>query len=117
MLEPLFWMMVGHAVGDFGLQSDWMAKHKNRRVHEDNVHSRKPELIWAHVMSSHCLIHAGAVGLATGSVLLAVMEFVAHFIIDVCKCEGYIGFHTDQFLHIGCKLAWWGLLVTGMVSV
>ena len=113
MLETLFWLLVGHAVGDFGLQSGWMARHKSRHVREANSFSRKPELIWIEVLSSHCLIHAGAVTLATGSLLLGLLEFVAHWIIDYGKCEDWYGFHTDQALHIVSKFVWLGLLALG----
>ncbi len=113
MLEPLFWLLVGHAVGDFGLQSDWMARYKNRHMQGQSVFSAKPELIWLEVLSAHCLIHAGAVALATGSVLLGLLEFVAHWLIDFCKCEDYFGFHTDQCLHIACKILWFVMLTQG----
>ncbi len=115
MLDILFWLLVGHAVGDFGLQSDWMARYKNRHLQGETVISRKPELIWIEVLSAHSLIHAGAVALATGSIVLGIFEFIAHWIIDFCKCEDYFGFHTDQALHILCKLTWFILLTQGWV--
>ncbi len=113
MLDVLFWLFVGHAVGDFGLQSDWMARYKNRHLQGASVFSSKPEWIWLEVLSAHCFIHAGAVALATGSIALGLLEFIAHWIIDYCKCEDWIGFHTDQFLHIACKLLWFMLLGLG----
>ncbi|MGJ8669651.1 MAG: DUF3307 domain-containing protein [Oceanococcus sp.] len=115
MLETLFWLLVGHAVGDFGLQSDWMAKHKNRHVQEASALSSKPGLIWIEVLAAHSLIHAGAVALATGSILLGVLEFIAHWIIDYGKCEDWFGFHTDQGLHILSKFIWLGILALGWV--
>lgn len=115
MFEILFGLFVGHAMGDFGLQSDWMARHKNRHVKENNVRSARRELIWVQVMSSHCLIHAGAVALVTGSVVLGVFEFIAHWIIDFCKCEDWFGFHTDQILHMLCKVIWVLLLASGWI--
>ena len=54
----------------------------------------------------HLLYHAGAVALATGSVALGACEFVAHWLIDVAKCVGLTGIHTDQCMHIACKLLW-----------
>lgn len=114
MLETLFWLLVGHAVGDFGLQSDWMAIHKNRHyAREAKQNSRKPELIWIEVLSCHCLIHAGAVALATGSVFLGLCEFITHWIIDYCKNDHLFGFHTDQALHILSKFVWLGFIAMG----
>lgn len=115
MLEVLFWLLVAHAVGDFALQSDWMARHKSRHTRETSVLSDRPEWIWVHVLSAHAMIHGGAVALATGSIVLGLLEFVAHWIIDFCKGEKIFGFHTDQALHLSCKLAWWLLLLAGVV--
>lgn len=113
MLETLFWLIVGHAVADFGLQSDWMAVHKSRHVRDTSAFSTRPELVWVEVLSFHCVIHAGAVALATGSVLLGILEFVAHWIIDYAKCEDAFGFHTDQALHVASKFVWLFLLYQG----
>ena len=113
MLETLFWLLAGHAVGDFGLQSDWMVKHKNRHVKLASAFSSRPEWVWIEVLSAHSLIHAGAVALATGSVLLGVLEFIAHWIIDFGKGENWFGFHTDQGLHILSKFVWLAFLALG----
>ncbi|MEN8720490.1 MAG: DUF3307 domain-containing protein [Oceanococcaceae bacterium] len=110
MFEVAFWLLVGHAVGDFALQSDWMAIYKSRHNKDVKVLSNAPGLIWIHVLGSHCSVHAGAVALATGSIVLGILEFIAHFAIDFCKSEGWFGFHTDQFLHLGCKALWLVLL-------
>lgn len=116
MLETLFWLLVGHALGDFGLQSDWMAKNKNRHAQQlPNDFSRRPQLIWLEVLSAHSLIHAGAVALATGSLLLGFLEFCAHWMIDFGKGENWFGFHTDQALHILSKFVWLGLLALGWI--
>lgn len=110
MLEVAFWLLVGHAMGDFGLQSDWMARFKSRHNADSRIPSKRPDLIWIHVLGSHCMIHGGAVALATGSVTLGIMEMVAHFTIDYGKSEGWYGFHADQCLHLACKGLWLGLL-------
>lgn len=107
MFVMLFWLLVGHAVADYPLQSDWMAKAKNRHNPLAYIPAgQTPQCIWPWVLSAHAATHAGAVALATGSVHLGVAEFVAHFIIDVLKCENVTGIHTDQLLHVACKIAW-----------
>lgn len=100
-----FWMLVGHALGDFALQSDWMVQNKNPRKYKKKAPDRR-DLIWLHVLTAHALIHGGAVALATGSALLGVAETVAHWLIDYGKCNRHYGFHVDQFLHLGCKVVW-----------
>lgn len=100
-----FWMLVGHALGDFALQSDWMVQNKNPRKNKRKTADRG-DLIWVHVLGAHAFIHGGAVALATGSVVLGAAETVAHWCIDYGKCNQYYGFHVDQFLHLGCKVLW-----------
>jgi hypothetical protein len=46
----------------------------------------------------------------------ALAETVVHWLIDLGKCEKWYGIHTDQALHVACKLLWWGL-IAGQVVV
>jgi len=109
MFGALAWMLIGHAVADYPLQGDWIAKAKNHTL------SLVPgEVIWPGVLACHAAIHAGAVMLATGSWLLASFEFVAHAVIDYTKCAGRLTYNQDQALHVLCKLAWFGLLLVGV---
>jgi len=94
-----FWLLVGHAVSEFALQSDAMAKGKN-------FNSEPGPVPWYYWMASHSLIHAGAVTLITGSIFLGIMELVLHFAADCAKCAGYTSIHVDQFFHVICKLCW-----------
>lgn len=104
--EVMFWLLLGHALGDFALQSDWMVRSKSPSAVQPSSSSKRPGLIWIHVLSAHALIHGGAVALITGSVWLGLAEFVAHWWIDYGKSNRLYGFHTDQFLHLGFKLLW-----------
>jgi hypothetical protein len=90
-------LIFSHYLGDFGLQSDWMAKNK--------VDGE----FWAHVMVAHCSIQALGVLLITKNPILAGAEFVAHFAIDHSKCRGWLTFTQDQLLHIVCRCIWWVL--------
>jgi hypothetical protein len=51
-------------------------------------------------------MHGAFVSLATGSILLGILETMAHAIIDFGKCEGYYHIVTDQILHVECKVLW-----------
>ena len=99
-------MVAGHAFGDFPLQGDTMAEGKNRH-NDPALHG----VNWWYWMGAHAIVHGGIVGLITGSTLLGLAEAVAHFLIDYGKCEDWYGIHTDQLLHLGCKLVWALLLV------
>lgn len=105
LIAVFFWMLVGHGLGDFALQGDWMVKNKNPKRHRRATGERR-DLMWIHVLSAHALIHGGAVALATGMVWLGIAETIAHWLIDYGKSNRLYGFHVDQFLHIGCKLVW-----------
>jgi hypothetical protein len=88
-----------HYLCDFALQSEFMAKGKNRFKPLAHTH-------WFHPMMAHCAVHGGSVYLLTGSVGLGLLETVAHFAIDYSKCGGRFGEHVDQALHIACKVLW-----------
>jgi hypothetical protein len=98
-MPMLLAMLVWHAIADYPLQGDFLAKAKNR-------FAPIPGVPWAQALGAHALIHAGGVWLITGSLWLALAEFVLHAFIDYSKCYGSIGFNTDQSLHVGCKVAW-----------
>lgn len=95
-----FWLLVAHALCDFPLQNDYLARAKN-------AWGGAPE--WPFALGAHALIQGGGVALVTGSVGLGVAESVAHAVIDNLKCAGRISYGTDQALHVACKLLWLGL--------
>lgn len=97
MTTTLVLLLFAHALADYPLQGDFLARAKSRRSPIESVD-------WWVAMAAHCAIHAGSVLLITGSLACAAFEFVAHFFIDHFKCEGVLSFRMDQMLHVGCKL-------------
>ena len=95
----LIYLILGHFVADITFQSDFMAKFKHR------INSI-PQIPWYYVMTGHCATHAMCVALLIGNIFLGLAEFIAHFIIDTVKCEGYTNIHVDQFLHLFCKIVY-----------
>lgn len=107
-LLNLFILLFLHALADFTLQTDVMAKGKNRRSeiknyeHWVNVLGRDPKRFkkcWGYWLTAHALIHGGVIGLVFGNWYIALFEVVMHWIIDFCKCEEILNPHQDQFLH------------------
>lgn len=96
----LLLLIAGHLIADYPLQGDAIAVGKNRTI--DPARFGVP---WYYWMVSHAATHGMAVGLATGSVWLGLMETIAHFAIDAGKCEKLYGLHADQILHLACKIA------------
>ncbi len=100
-----FQLLIGHALADFVLQSDTMARAKNR--HSDFATNAGPNFpSWQYWIGAHALVHGGSVYLFTGSAILGLIEVVLHSAIDCAKCEHWIGFHQDQALHVICKVAY-----------
>lgn len=107
---PDFWviffaLVCGHAVADFALQGEYIALHKSRHYRPSDGKKREPGE-WIYVLSAHSLIHAAAVWLITGSVVLALIELVLHWLTDFAKCEGWTNLHADQAIHVGSKAAY-----------
>jgi hypothetical protein len=102
-------LLMGHALADFALQSDSMARGKNR--------NRKPDMsvvppgqtftpTWPYWLTAHALIHGMVVWLITGNIYLGMGETVGHWTIDFMKCENMLTVHEDQGFHIMQKLVW-----------
>jgi hypothetical protein len=113
-LVTFLWLCFGHCIADYGLQSNFMAIAKSR-------HTDLGKQYWKTVLSAHSATHAGSVGLVLHTLcglswsavtLFGVAEFIVHFAIDFGKCEEWFSFHTDQGLHILCKLLWVIILFT-----
>ena len=82
-----------------------MGYGKNRN---DEIHNKEHSLfpVWWYWLTAHALVHGGAVYLVTNSLVFGIIETVIHWITDYAKCEGWIGMHQDQGIHIGCKLGY-----------
>ena len=100
-LQIFFALLIAHALFDYPLQGDFLSKNKNRH-YKDEINNVKG--LWIHCLTSHSILHAGSIWLITGSFIIGIMEFVLHWIIDFLKCEGITNFHTDQFLHVLCRI-------------
>jgi hypothetical protein len=108
-VDVLWWLVVGHFVADFPLQSDFIAREKNpwQPIDPSRVPpGQKPTIFWPWVLTAHAVVHGGAVTLATGSALLGLVETVCHWFIDLAKCANLTSLHIDQSLHLACKVAW-----------
>lgn len=103
-MEILALLLVGHALADYPLQGDFLAKAKNRA-------NPIPGVPWYHGLLPHAAIHGGFVGVITGSLSLGVAEFVVHCLIDDAKCMGRISYNTDQALHVACKVLWVAIII------
>lgn len=92
----MIWLIFAHFIGDFALQSSWMAQNKRR--------------LW-YVMLAHCIIWAGVVSIAlvyTGRYADWKVGLLVggHFAIDSWKAirhdsaETWWQIYPDQALHL-----------------
>ncbi|MES2661045.1 MAG: DUF3307 domain-containing protein [Verrucomicrobiota bacterium] len=102
--------LVMHALADFPLQGDYIAKQKARRQADSNS-------VWIIALTAHCIIHAGGVWLVSGSLALGCVEFVLHAMIDIGKGEEKFGLVADQTMHVACKLAYVLLFALGWLHL
>lgn len=98
-IEVFLLLLVAHALADYPLQGDFLARAKNRSA-------AIPGVPWYQALGAHAAIHGGFVGIITGLWWVGVLEAAAHAFIDDRKCRGSISFNVDQYLHIGCKVLW-----------
>ena len=114
----LFAFAIGHFLGDYPLQGDFIAIRKNHRLAAEDAGlpgMPMPRGVWFHCLTAHSAIHGGLVWLITGIPFLALVEFVLHWLIDFAKSEGWTNFHVDQGLHFLCKAVYIILLVNGLL--
>lgn len=104
-----FAFAIAHAVADYPLQGDYLARTKCR----DQAGNRNE---WFIALSAHSLVQAGGVWMVSGSPILGLAEFCLHWLIDLGKGEGKFGYVADQMLHLVCKLGYVILLVFGILS-
>lgn len=95
-MTTFFLLLVGHALADFPLQGDYLARAKD--------HTKPlPGTPWAIALLAHALIHAGAVYVVTQSMRCALAELVSHAVIDWLKCNGDVCYVGDQAAHVTMK--------------
>jgi hypothetical protein len=97
-------LLLAHALADYPLQGDFLSKAKNRLA-------PIPGVPWYQALGAHALIQGGFVAIITGIPALGLAEFAIHWITDDAKCAGRISFNTDQAIHVGCKIAWWAIVI------
>ena len=101
-MNRLFAMIGAHALADYPLQGDFLAKAKNRAM-------PIPGVPWWQALGAHAIIHGAAVAAITKSPALGIAETVVHAITDDLKCNGRLSYNQDQAIHLACKVLWFVL--------
>ncbi len=115
MFELFFKLMIAHALADFSLQGDAMAKFKNRHKKPDNIPpGQKLMPCWGYWLTAHALISGGAVYAVTGNLTCGIAETVFHWLIDFAKCENWTNPNSDQALHLVCRVGYLLFITRGL---
>ena len=100
MIEKFILLIIGHALCDYALQTEAMAKFKSYKVSTKDMPGMPN---WVYWLTAHSLIHGGMIYIITGSMFFCIFEIIVHWFIDLSKCGNKINAHVDQTLHILCK--------------
>ena len=112
----LFALVIGHMLGDFPLQGQFLALGKVRSYWTTAKAPPAGRGMWLYCLTAHSLIQAGIVWCITDHVGLALAELVLHWITDHGKGEGRIGFAIDQAAHLLAKVVFAVLFYLGWVG-
>lgn len=100
-IEILFILLFLHFLADFSLQSEAMAKGKNRHFKPEYVpEGQKYKITWFYWLIAHAFIQGGLIFIFFPIVWIALIEVVFHFLLDFFKCDNITNPHIDQGLHI-----------------
>ncbi|MEW6626546.1 MAG: DUF3307 domain-containing protein [Pseudomonadota bacterium] len=92
-------LLAGHALADYPLQGDFLARAKNRTA-------PIPGVPWQQALGAHVVIHGALVAFITGIWWLFFAEALIHWLTDDAKCRGKLTFNQDQAIHLACKAVW-----------
>lgn len=85
MAETIFLLIVCHLIGDYCLQTDFLARTKGQN--------------WYHLLA-HCALYVVPFYVVFGWCWQLGVVFVSHMIVDVLKARYYkISYHLDQTIH------------------
>jgi hypothetical protein len=99
LFDMLILLVLGHFFVDFTLQSDTVARFKNK-INQGDMKA----VPWWYWMLSHASMSALMVYLITGNIICTLIEVITHFLIDTGKCLGYYKIHADQALHLVTRI-------------
>lgn len=111
MIKLFFLLLCAHAIGDFALQTDTMARSKNRhatppKTYDPLIHG-KLQATWFYYLSTHALCNGFMVYFVTNNFCIGMLETLSHWLIDFAKGENlHKNIHLDQFLHLVTKIIW-----------
>lgn len=105
----LWWLVCVHALCDYVLQPEYMAKLK--RPGGGTAEERQRYGPWWWWMGAHSLINGLGVTYITQEPILGMAEALVHGSLDTLKCRGMISSNQDQLGHLLSKVLWATLMI------
>ena len=85
MINNIFMLVICHAIGDYVLQNDFIAKTKGENLYHLFIHS---------------ILYCSPFYILLGIDLRLLIIFISHFLIDILKVRyNKLNYIQDQFLH------------------
>lgn len=89
-IYQFFMLFCLHSLGDYVLQTDFLAKTKSTNMYHLVV---------------HCALYVLPFAMMFGMDYRILLLFVSHFIIDILKCKNRIPYDIDQLAHLAILAA------------
>lgn len=103
ILQVFVVLVLLHFTTDFTFQTERQAIHKSRLYPHEAVS-------WQWWLISHSFTQGFFILVATGSIVLALLNSFFHMFVDNGKCEEIISLEEDQLLHLvtnlGIAIVW-----------
>ncbi len=104
MPDLLFFLLFGHVCGDFALQSDRMARDKQKSKATLTLHVAIYTLTIAAALLAAYVMADAVVVMQWATIPILLFLFVEHWIQDYVKVNGFAGskqsFYLDQAIHL-----------------
>ena len=104
MMDILFFLILGHLIGDYALQTDYMASHKKSSRFVLTFHVAVYILsIWA-MFGIYSLLYNPGLFISLTTVIFLIVLFAQHWLQDFIKSRYNNGskqmYYFDQVLHL-----------------
>jgi hypothetical protein len=103
-MDLIMYLLLGHLVGDFALQSDRMAQNKNHSKKTLTFHVSIYVLITAGILWLHSTATGEGYFFSWTVLALLLMLFALHWVQDYLKCRVLPKtkqmYYIDQILHV-----------------
>ncbi len=85
VVKTVYWLLICHFIGDYFLQSEYIAGTKGESLYHLIV---------------HCALYTAPFAVIFGIRWMIAIIFVSHAVVDFLKCRKILSYVQDQVLHL-----------------